>query len=241
MTYSATVLADTPSFFWLLNETSGTSAADSSGNSHAGTYQTGATVNQSSVPGVVTTKSVALSGATARVSGAFQNTTTDFSAEVWFKTTSSTGGGVLALCKNNAAVVAGTDGKLTFVMWNGSTSPSCTSAAAYNDGNWHHVVATYNHTSHNMFLYVDGVQVATTTSATTAATASGGEQTDVGYSLNVVNNWWGGASAPSTDNLTGNFCAYAEYSAELSSARVSAHYAARLAASGSAALLSDLP
>ena len=37
-TYASTVLADSPVAYWRLSETSGTSAADSSGNSHGGTY-----------------------------------------------------------------------------------------------------------------------------------------------------------------------------------------------------------
>src|SRR5690348_7032901 len=38
MSYSAEVLADSPLAYWKLDETSGTSAADSSGNSRTATY-----------------------------------------------------------------------------------------------------------------------------------------------------------------------------------------------------------
>ena len=38
MSYLATCLADSPSLLWLLNDTTGTTAADSSGNGHTGTY-----------------------------------------------------------------------------------------------------------------------------------------------------------------------------------------------------------
>ena len=36
--YEAAVLADAPLGFWRFNETSGTTAADTSGNNHGGTY-----------------------------------------------------------------------------------------------------------------------------------------------------------------------------------------------------------
>ena len=38
MTYESVCLADSPEIFWLLNETSGTTAADASGHSLSGTY-----------------------------------------------------------------------------------------------------------------------------------------------------------------------------------------------------------
>jgi hypothetical protein len=38
MTYESTVLADSPSFLWMLQETSGTTASDASPNGFAGTY-----------------------------------------------------------------------------------------------------------------------------------------------------------------------------------------------------------
>jgi hypothetical protein len=44
--YRAAVMADTPSGYWRLDETSGTAAADASGNGNAGTYAGGVTLNE---------------------------------------------------------------------------------------------------------------------------------------------------------------------------------------------------
>lgn len=54
MTYVATVLADAPEALWTLDESSGTTAADATGNGHTGTYQTSAMVGGSSW-GAITT------------------------------------------------------------------------------------------------------------------------------------------------------------------------------------------
>jgi hypothetical protein len=47
VTYQSEVLADSPAFYWELAETSGSTAADSSGNGHAGTHTNSPTVGSS--------------------------------------------------------------------------------------------------------------------------------------------------------------------------------------------------
>ncbi len=49
------------------------------------------------------------------------------------------------------------DGKLVFGVLNGSTQVKITTAKAYNNGQWHHVVGTQS--SAGMRLYVDGQPV----------------------------------------------------------------------------------
>lgn len=49
MTYSSTILADSPTAFYEMNEVSGTTATDSSGNSLNGTLHGGVTVNQTAL------------------------------------------------------------------------------------------------------------------------------------------------------------------------------------------------
>lgn len=51
MSYSSEVLADSPAAYWKFDETSGTAAADSSGNSRSLTHNNGVTVNQASLLG----------------------------------------------------------------------------------------------------------------------------------------------------------------------------------------------
>src|ERR1035437_7040919 len=65
MTYKSVVLADSPSVLWMLNEASGTTAADATGNGHTGTYDlAGITLGQTSlIPSDPTDTSVLCSGA----------------------------------------------------------------------------------------------------------------------------------------------------------------------------------
>ena len=52
----------------------------------------------------------------------------------------------------------GNDGRLNFgARANASSTRIVTSPAAYNDGNWHHVVGTVGDSG--MMLFVDGVKV----------------------------------------------------------------------------------
>jgi hypothetical protein len=86
--YSQLVLADRPVGYWRLNETSGTTAADSSGNGHDGTYNGGFTLNQAGALLDDSSPSVLLNGTTGYLS-------TDLGGpvpvayEMWFKPTSA--------------------------------------------------------------------------------------------------------------------------------------------------------
>lgn len=86
-----------------------------------------------------------------------------YSVELWFNSTSSGEEGLIGFGPQTGILVDGllemgsvTAGEITFI---GGTTGSITSPATYNDGNWHHVVATYNGAT--LILYIDGVQVAT--------------------------------------------------------------------------------
>ena len=65
--YSAAVLADTPAGYWRLGEASGTTAADSSGNSNTGTYNGGVTYGAASGVPVDTDTSISLDGSSGYV------------------------------------------------------------------------------------------------------------------------------------------------------------------------------
>ena len=91
-TYPSTVIADNPSVYWRLGETSGTTAADASGKGRPGTYAGGTVLNQ---PGALTgdtNRAVTFDGANdlvrrspiAGVSG------TAISTDLWLKTTNTT-------------------------------------------------------------------------------------------------------------------------------------------------------
>lgn len=104
----------------------------------------------------------------------------DFSVGFWFRTTMTAssssqwyGGNALVdaeVCGGTAdwgtALIDG--GKVCFGIGNPDITVKST-VGGYNDGNWHFVTATRNKTSGTIILYMDGVQVATSSGTTTTS------------------------------------------------------------------------
>ena len=88
MSYQSIVLADGPKAYWHLDETSGTNAADSSGNSHPGTYVNSPTLNQTSLVPTGEGASVTFAGGSSQYvncTGAQAYSTSGYSIEFWVK------------------------------------------------------------------------------------------------------------------------------------------------------------
>ena len=153
---------------------------------------------------------------------------TTYSAEAWFRTTTTTGGKIFGfgngiprrngtnpgLSANNGKHVYMTNaGNLIFGEWSGSAR-TVKSPARYNDGAWHHVVATQGPAG--MALYVDGARVAANTvTATQAVTGSwrvGGDQ--------LTASW---PEAPSSRYFKGSIDEFAAYHLVLSPAQIARH------------------
>src|SRR5690348_11198194 len=90
MTYASVILADNPTVYYPLNETSGTVAHDSSGNGYNGTLAGSITYNQAG-PIVGDSTTALLFGATATLSIPFANvkpyTWSALTLEYWIKQT----------------------------------------------------------------------------------------------------------------------------------------------------------
>ncbi|MET1007017.1 MAG: LamG domain-containing protein, partial [Propionibacteriaceae bacterium] len=161
--YDKAVLADGPSAYWPMGESSGTTVTDYAGSDNA---TKGATVTQGVTgaipsdvgtayrfPGTVNTSTV---GSTALRTGPMI-----FSAEAWFKTTSTRGGKIIGFGKSASGNSANSDrhiymsnaGKIYFGV-NPGAIKTVNSTASYNNGQWHHVVGTLG--TGGMSLYVDG-------------------------------------------------------------------------------------
>ena len=227
VTYEATVLADNPSFLWLLNELSGSTAADATGNGNTGTYSNNASPTTTHVPPF---QSVATDFTGSQQSVDATGTLTAFqetSAECWFNTTAATGGAILQYGHANFVVYMHNDGTMTFGVWTGSQVVAAgPTATAYNDGKWHYAAVTFSGSGTHMYLYVDGVQVA---SATASAYAAGNSTWYVAEGYNVTSSWPG---TQTNNNLLAYFAAAATYPAVLSPAQISAHYAAGIGGGG---------
>ncbi|MFT3970689.1 MAG: PKD domain-containing protein [Micropruina sp.] len=159
--YGAAVYGDDPDLFWRFAESTGTTAADSGRSLNDGTYREGVALGRA---GVITGNTAAqFDGTNDLVSsnGQFSNPTV-FSTEAWFQTTSTTGGKIVGFGNAQSGNSASYDrhvymlanGRVVFGVWTGQAS-TIETTAAFNDGGWHHVVATQS--SDGMKLYIDGV------------------------------------------------------------------------------------
>ena len=195
--YGQAVYDLSPDLFWRLNEAAGaTTAADSGQIGNSGTVGTGVSFGAAGALAGQTTTAATLSGAAggAIVESNAEPAPSTYSAAVWFKTTTTTGGKLIGFGDSNNPsqtssnydrhVYMQDNGQLVFGTYTGSTN-TATSAASYNDGQWHLAVATQG--SAGMVLYVDGKSVATNPQT--------GAQSYTGYWRIGGDSTWGSTSA----------------------------------------------
>ncbi|CAD5991104.1 conserved exported protein of unknown function [Agreia sp. COWG] len=174
--YGASVYNLNPTLYWRLGESSGTTAADSGKRDNSGLYfgafaqQTaGALKNVGDTAATFSPTSNGFGGWNqAGVSSASSSpSTTSYTEELWFKTTTTSGGKLIGFGSSQTGtsgnydrhVYMENDGRLTFGVWTGNANTATTSAS-YNDGQWHHLVASES-SPDGMKLYVDGKLKAT--------------------------------------------------------------------------------
>ncbi|EAR26059.1 hypothetical protein A20C1_09269 [marine actinobacterium PHSC20C1] len=212
--YGAAVYGASPQLYWRLNETSGTVANDSGSQGINGTLSGTYTRN---VPGALngtTNTATRFTQGAARTAVSLANPAT-FSSEVWFKTTTTSGGKLTGFGSSATGtssnygdhVIMRNNGTLLF----GTSTSTIATTQSLNDGLWHHVVATQG--SSGLRLYVDGA-LAATSSANPSQTFSGY------WRLGGDNT--GGAS--SSNFFNGDLDEFAIYQTVLSPSDVSAHY-----------------
>jgi hypothetical protein len=225
--YDSVVLADNPQYYWPLKQTSGLTFADATGAgntaisqvpSNNGVYQGGITFGQ---PGMVSADSaIVLDGASGYVTSLLPaNNPAPFSEEIWFNTTTSNGGRLIGFGNSqyglsgsyDRAVYMTNGGQLIFGTCCFTTVET---SGSYNDGNWHHTVATW--VNNTLTLYVDGALVGTTSGGVQAIVPS---YWRVGY--DNLNGW---PSQPSSFYFAGAVDEAAIYGYALSATQVSNHY-----------------
>lgn len=228
--YVREVLADQPFLYHRVEETTGTVAADTPGHHRSGSYAGTIALQQAGALPANPGSAVALGGSGARIVGggtALSDPTT-FSLELWFRTTSATGGKLMGFESTQGAtsprfdrhVFMNAAGQLVYGGWSNPNDSRITTTSSYNDGNWHHLVVTAR--AHGALqastIYIDGHPVAT---GTTTKTGS--------YS-----GWWrvGAESLPTgpgcpSGELQVTVDEVAVYLSELSAARVADHFTAR--------------
>ncbi|MCE0539533.1 LamG domain-containing protein [Kineosporia rhizophila] len=150
------------------------------------------------------------------------NNPATFSLELWFRTSSTTGGDLVSFGNSMTgdSIIYDRiwkmmdDGTITFGIYSGGAIVSATTTATYNDGRWHHGVLTLSPGT-GMTMYVDGVVAATNPSP-------GAPQNYSGY-------WrWGGGkkwvTPPTSEFFYGDLDEVAIYPRVLSAQQVARHY-----------------
>ena len=223
-TYSSQVKADGASNYWRLDDpSSGTSITDWAGSTDL-VRASGMTLGAAGAVGSDPAASVNGSGsASAAANNGFVRAPNTYSVEAWFKTTSTSGGQVVGFgdvptgssYRHDRQVYLNASGKLVYYLDQSGTSRSITSPKSYNDGAWHHVVATLS--SSGMVLYADGAKSASWSSITSGRAYGGFWR--IGADLLP------GTTATTSKYLSGSIDDVAVYPTALSLAQVKDHYA----------------
>lgn len=221
--YANAVLNDGASLYWRLGTQSGTTETDWAG-SNDGTISN---VTPSTGGAISGDPSVASTFAGTQSSQIYSNqqipVPASYSMEFWLNTTTTSGGKILGYGDQQTGnsgsydrhVYMTDDGHLIYGNYDGNTR-TLTTANSYNDGLWHHVVATQG--TGGMSLYVDGSLVGSDSSAPNA-------QSYLGYWRVGGDNLGGWPNSPSSSSFAGQIDEVAVYGSVLTASQAAAHYA----------------
>lgn len=195
---------------WKLNETSGTSAADSSNNGRTGTV-TG-TANWVSA---VLNNGFSFNGATKIQATGLMNSPRNVSVAAWanLTTADSVGAEIISL-GDHFFLRLDDSGVAKAAFYNGSAYVTVTFSATFAGTGWHHFAATFDDPHDSLKLYIDGELVATTSTTSSISYAGLGTNTVIGRQGNAL----------TTSDFTGTLDEVRVYSYVLSSTDVAQLY-----------------
>jgi hypothetical protein len=222
--YGNAVSANGPAKYWRFDETSGTTAADSTSRNstgrYFGSYSLGVT------PGAIPSGRAVHLNSTGGVASTFGPgpASNSYTVETWFRSSSRSGGRIWGYGNSQTGTSTNfdrllymtTNGQLIFGVWNGGPKTAMTNKS-YSDGSWHHVAATQD--THGLTLYVDGQLVASNSSATTGQNYNGYWR--VGY--DSLAGW---PNSPGNIGLTADIDEFAIYTNGTAAASTRSHIAA---------------
>ena len=221
--YVGDVQSDGAGDLWRFNEASGSTAYDWAGFNDM-TEGTGVTdgaagpLSDSATAANFNGTSTGTASTTSAITGP-----DTFSAEAWFKTTSTSGGKIVGFGNATAGNLSGSydrhiymtnSGQLVFGVYNNGTN-TITSSKSYNDGQWHQVTAELS--GSGMALFVDGKPVGQNPGTTVGQPYSG--YWSVGG--DNLNGW---PSQPSSNYFSGAIGDVAIYPTPLSAQQIQTHY-----------------
>ena len=225
--YGARVLADGAAHYWSFDETDGDKAEDFVAQRNmtirGKAYKRGGeSVLGSGASLAMTSDGNNKSHAATRVASQAPSA---FSMEAWVRTTTTSGGEIMGYGSSatnqswsrDRMVYMRNDGTLSFMLYPGRLT-TITTPKSYNDGQWHHIVASMSPTAGAM-LYVDGNVAAFDASMTSGQSYSGYWRIG-GDALHGVNG------QPSSTNIQADIDEAAVYSTPLSARQIAEHYTA---------------
>ena len=190
MSYDSEVLADSPSAYWVLDETSGGTAADSTGNFRTMSWGGSVTPTASAVM-PAGSRCFDFAGSSSVANSIHRND------EGWMSPHAGASGTMTLecwfVCDSLAAINALwgkrgttsdlefsvsllTDGAVNFAMFTlagGTVASASTAAGAVVTGTVYHLVCVYDKAADYAKIFLDGVQAATTTTSGTTANGAG--------------------------------------------------------------------
>ncbi|MGP9745367.1 PKD domain-containing protein [Brachybacterium sp. AOP29-B2-41] len=217
--YVQTVLDDSPQLYYPL----GSTLQDWAGANPA-VAGSGVSADSSGIPNSATGRSDLSGTSSGRLASSTRAAVgAEFSTELWFRTSTGRGGKLIgygdASSGNSGSydrhVYMRNDGRLVFGVHPGEVR-TVRSPEAYDDGQWHHAVATLGAAGQQ--LYVDGQLVASDASTISAQPYSG-------YWRLGGDNLSGWPNRPSSDYFSGSLDEVAVYDRALTAAEISAHFA----------------
>jgi hypothetical protein len=223
-TYSSAVLADAPSVYWRLGESSGTAAADASGNGRPGTYLGGALLGRPGALSGDANSAVSFDGSNdalrrnpiAGVSG------TAISADLWLKTSDATkNAGIVSYATTSSMEEFHLRDPRALAVYVKGTRVN--TGVVLNDGVWHHLAVTWSSVGGALRVYKDGVPAFSGSVRSGVALTAGGSLV-LGQDQDTVGGGFETAQA-----FLGQLDEAALYPVALTQTRVQAHRQAGIA------------
>jgi PKD repeat protein len=225
--YADATTGDGATHLWRLGESSGTTAYDYAGaadlavDASATRGADGAMVNDA------TARSTTFSGTAGvpAVSPVQETAPQTFTAEGWFRTTSTRGGKIIGFGNSATGdsssydrhIYLSNDGRIVFGVYPNAVRTISSPKTGYNDGQWHYVAAGLSQSG--IELFVDGKRVARDAGTTSAQTFSG-------YWRIGGDNTGGWPNQPGNVKFAGQIEDVAVYPAPLSLTQVQNHFQA---------------
>ena len=215
LTYLDAVIADSPLRYYRLDETSGTTVYDATGNGNNGTLHGGYTQNATGALTGDADTAIVLNGTTGYANlplTSLPSGNSVWTSEAWFNINALPGSGVAMIAawgsnatKSDAQLYVNSSG---FAACDTNSGPAVVSGAISLHV-WHHVAGTWDGT--NIRLYIDGALIGT--SGATGPLTLGSTYAGIGA-------WTAGY----VNEFNGAIDEFAIYGTALSAARILAHY-----------------